>query len=174
MLLRTDRLLLRTAVVEDAVLMHLLWSERDPRVPVRRRIDDDGHPTVAELAEWIAQPEVRAEPGLLIVELALSGKAIGYCGLVPNSVDAGAEPELAFEFLQSVWGHGYATEAARAVIDVARDAGRARLWATVRDWNAASRRVLAKVGFIETGQVEMDPVHGDSILTTLDLGGADD
>lgn len=173
MVLRTERLLLRPAAVDDAALMHRLWSERDPRVPARRRIDADGHPTEAELAESIAHPGAVADPGLLVVDL-LPGEAVGYCGLVPNSVDAGAEPELAFEFLRSVWGHGYATEAARAVIGFARDAGRVRLWATVRDWNAASRRVLAKVGFVETGRVEADPVHGDSILTALDLGRTGD
>ena len=45
------------------------------------------------------------------------------------------------------------------------EAGYGRLWAGVREWNAASRRVLAKLGFRETGGVERDAVHGDSLLT---------
>lgn len=39
------------------------------------------------------------------------------------------------------------------------------MWATVREWNAASRRVLDKLGFRETGHVDVDTVHGDSLLT---------
>jgi ribosomal-protein-alanine N-acetyltransferase len=34
------------------------------------------------------------------------------------------------------------------------EAGYGRLWAGVRDWNVASRRVLGKLGFRETGRVE--------------------
>ena len=47
----------------------------------------------------------------------------------------------------------------------ASEAGYPRLWASVRDWNTASRRVLEKLGFRETGRDEPDPVHGDSLLT---------
>jgi RimJ/RimL family protein N-acetyltransferase len=54
-------------------------------------------------------------------------------------------------------------------VDVARTTGYRRLWATVRDWNTASRRVLAKLGFEETGRVEPDAVHGASVFTVLVL-----
>ncbi|WP_308455425.1 MULTISPECIES: GNAT family N-acetyltransferase [unclassified Streptomyces] len=36
---------------------------------------------------------------------------------------------------------------AKAVVDAATATGRTRLWATVRTWNAASFRVLEKLGF---------------------------
>ena len=42
-----------------------------------------------------------------------------------------------------------------------------RLWATVWDWNTASRRVLAKLGFAETGGKETRP--RDQLLTTRRL-----
>ncbi len=51
----------------------------------------------------------------------------------------------------------------------AGDAGYQRLWAAVRDWNAPSRRVLEKLGFRETGRVEPDAVHGDSLLTVREF-----
>lgn len=53
-----------------------------------------------------------------------------------------------------------------AVLDWVRSSGYRRLWATVRDWNTASRRVLAKVGFIETDRVEREEVYGDTLFTT--------
>lgn len=39
-----------------------------------------------------------------------------------------------------------------------------RMWATVRTWNPASRRVLAKLGFEDRGQIEVAAAHGDSLL----------
>jgi len=55
------------------------------------------------------------------------------------------------------------------VVAWASEAGYQRLWATVRDWNAASRRVLEKLGFRETEQVEPDAVYGDSLLTVREF-----
>ncbi|WP_235866035.1 GNAT family N-acetyltransferase [Serinibacter arcticus] len=54
--------------------------------------------------------------------------------------------ELAFELLRRVHGHGCATEAAPAVVSRAADLGHRRLRASVRVWNLASRRVLARSG----------------------------
>jgi RimJ/RimL family protein N-acetyltransferase len=79
------------------------------------------------------------------------------------------EPELALELLRAAHGCGYATEAGLAVVAWTSAAGYERLWATVREWNRASRRVLEKLGFRETGQVERDAVHGDSLLTVRAL-----
>lgn len=163
--LQTDRLRLRPRRVSDAAVQHRLWSERDPRVPPHRRLDADGRPTVHELEERIRTGGDGHPLGLLAVEVVATGEVIGYCGLVDASHGASDEPELAFELLREQWGRGYATEAGRAVVDWADDAGYRRLWATVRAWNSASRRVLAKLGFVETGRVDPDAVHGDSVFT---------
>lgn len=72
------------------------------------------------------------------------------------------------------WGRGYATEAGRAVIAIARDA--LRLPSLKASWfldNPASGRVLTKLGFRETGR-EMQPSlarGGDvpSAMVELDL-----
>lgn len=148
--------------------MHELWTERDPRVPPHRRIDADGHPTVSELAE-----SIRSNPptsiGLLAMELVRTGEVIGYCGLVDSGRAVPGEPELAFEVLQRQWDRGYATEASLAVMDWARSTGHKRLWATVWDWNTASRRVLTNLGFIETGRREVDPARGTTLFTVRQL-----
>ncbi len=167
-MLTTDRLLLRPWRVADAVVQHELWTERDPRVPPRRRIRADGYPTVADLEERIrfgVQPEGY---GLLAAERKDSGDVIGYCGLIENTHGPTDEPELAFELLRAAWGQGYATEASRAVMTWAQGSGFRRLWATVRDWNVASRRVLEKLEF-ETDRVEPDELYGDVLYTTREL-----
>ena len=166
-ILETDRLLLRPWRVAEAAVHRELWTERDPRVPPHRRIDADGHPTVAEIEDWI-----RAGPpssiGLPAVERKATQDVIGYCGLIDGR-GAEGEPELAFELLRRAWGQGYATEASLAVLEWARASGYERLWATVRDWNTASRRVLTKVGFTETERTEPDAVHGTTLFVTIRL-----
>ena len=46
------------------------------------------------------------------------------------------------------------------VPDRAKSSGYERLWATVREWSTASRRVLARVGFIETERQEVRTADG--------------
>ncbi|MFC6285044.1 GNAT family N-acetyltransferase [Nocardioides sp. GCM10027113] len=164
--IETERLLLRPRQVADAAVLRELWTERDPRVPQHRRVDADGRPTVADLEESIRSADGSS---LLTVERRSTRDAIGYCGLVDSGRGADGEPELAFELLRRVWGQGYATEASLAVLDWARSSGHERLWATVWDWNSASLRVLAKLGFEETKQWKVDEFHGTTLLTALDL-----
>jgi ribosomal-protein-alanine N-acetyltransferase len=168
LVLETDRLLLRPWRVAEAAVQRELWTERDPRVPPHRRVDADGHPTVAELEESIRTDQMWSI-GLLAVERKAGRDVIGYCGLVDSGRGANGEPELAFELLRRVWSQGYATEASSAVLDWARSFGYERLWATVWEWNTASRRVLAKLGFTETARKEVDAVHGTTLFTTRRL-----
>ena len=73
----TRRLLLRPWRPEEAAVLRELWTERVPRVPPRRRIDAEGHPTLAELEE-----SIRAHPpstlGLLALERKDAHDVIGY------------------------------------------------------------------------------------------------
>lgn len=170
--LETPRLRLRRWIISDAAFHRRLWSERDPRVPARRRLSPDGHPTLAELEDAIRRGTGDPPPGLLVAERRQDGTPIGYCGLVPSSLGRTDEPELAYEFLQEVWQHGYATETARAILDHAAESGYRHLTATVRSWNSASFRVLEKLGFSDTGERELDPVHGDSLLWRVSLGAS--
>jgi ribosomal-protein-alanine N-acetyltransferase len=166
--LETDRLLLRPWRVAEAVVQRELWTERDPRVPPHRRIDADGHPTVAELEDSIRTNQP-SSIGLLAIERKAARDVIGYCGLIDGGRGPDGEPELAFELLRRVWRQGYATEASLAVLDWARSSGYERLWATVWEWNSASRRVLAKVGFTETERKEVDALRGTTLFTTIRL-----
>ena len=73
--------------------------------------------------------------------------------MAPSSAPAAsncakAKPELGYWFGTHYWGQGYATEAARAVIDHAFGAlGCEELQSGARISNPASRRVLEKCGF---------------------------
>jgi ribosomal-protein-alanine N-acetyltransferase len=162
--LETDRLVLRPSGVADAAVYRQLWTERDPRVPPRRRISSEGRPTVEDIAAQMRAEHQEPGPRLLAVERKGTADVIGYCGLIVDGNGSPDEPELAYELLRAAHGCGYATEAGRAVVSWADGAGCRRLWAGVWDWNVASRRVLEKLGFRETGRVEPASVYGHSLL----------
>lgn len=167
--LDTERLVLRPQRPGDAAVFRQLWVERDPRVPPHRRLDAQGRPTVADIADRIraAQPESPSQ--MLAIERRDTGEVIGYCGLAFGGNAPPGEPELAYELLRAQQGRGHATEAARAVADWVADSGCPRLWAGVWDWNVASRRVLHKLGFVESGRAEPDSVHGTNLLTVREF-----
>ena len=167
--LETDRLILRRRRADEAAIYRQLWTERDPRVPPHRHISAEGRPTVAEIAAQIRAEDEAAGPGLLAVQRKAAGDVIGYCGFVDHGSGAANEPELAYELLRAAHGFGFATEAGRAVVAWAEASGYRRLWAGVRDWNVASRRVLTKLGFRETGNVEPSAAYGDSLLTVREF-----
>lgn len=163
--LETERLLLRPWKVEEAEIQRELWLERDPRVPPHRRIDRLGRPTLKDFRDAIRTHRTTALQ-LLAMETKRTGTVVGYCGFTDSGRDP-REPELAYELLARYRGVGYATESARAVLDWGRQRGLERVWASVWDWNAASLRVLEKLGFTEYER-ESGP-RGVNLITTLEL-----
>lgn len=168
--LETERLRLRVWEPSDAEDYRGLWAERDPRAA--RRIDEDGRPTVEDIRGWLVKNPLAAEPGLGLLPIVRrnEGDLIGYCGVTVGRASF-EEPEIAYELAQRAHGFGYATEAARAVLDAAAATGRQRLWATVWDWNTASLRVLEKLGFYDSGRATEDPQRGTTIWMTRELEG---
>jgi RimJ/RimL family protein N-acetyltransferase len=99
------------------------------------------------------------------VERRIDHTFIGRCGLRPDDVDR--ETELAYAFVRDAWGQGFATEAARAVVEWATGMGLTRLGACALNENVASQHVLKKVGMRLTGR-RANP-QGDLVLYELDI-----
>ncbi len=161
--IQTERLDLRLRDERDAAWYRELIGERGEDMP-----------TLEEATERLARfRDITTGTGIgaLAISRRAEGDVIGYCALVVGrcSLD---EPELAYELLRRFHGHGYATEAAQALVDAAAATGRHRLWSTVRPWNAASLRVLDKIGF-RRDHITTDE-HGDVIYLVRDLQGAYD
>lgn len=84
--------------------------------------------------------------GLWIVE-TLDGEFLGDCGLTWQRVNDRTELEVGYHIRSDRQGLGYATEAAAACRDLARDEiGAERLVAIIHPHNDASRRVAEKLG----------------------------
>ena len=158
--LETERLRLQPWDESDAEDLCALYSER---------ADVTRTTTVERAREVIAEGLVRTATtrlAVLPIRRRHEGDFIGYCGLIVGRATAD-EPEIAYELLKRAHGHGYATEAARAVLDAAIATRRKRLWSTVRTWNAPSFRVLEKIGF-ERDHVSADD-GGDLVWLTRSL-----
>jgi RimJ/RimL family protein N-acetyltransferase len=84
------------------------------------------------------------------------GEFVGVVGL--HFAD-GQAPELGYWLGEPYWGHGYATEAAQAVVEAARAAGETALRSRALKDNAGSRNVLRKAGFTETHEA-IDMIGG--------------
>ncbi|MDK1359894.1 GNAT family N-acetyltransferase [Arthrobacter sp. zg-Y1219] len=102
-----------------------------------------------EALGWIAWNEKNYTEhghGLWIVE-SLAGTFLGDCGLTWQDVNGRTELEVGYHMRVDVQGRGYATEAAAACRDHARDELRVQeLVAIIHPDNAASRRVAEKIG----------------------------
>jgi RimJ/RimL family protein N-acetyltransferase len=157
--LQTERLRLGPWHDDDLEAYAALVGERDRQPDAALR---GARPSLDELPETIRrQQSALADTGITLLVIRRDAAFAGYCGLTQGRATL-AEPELAYELLRRYHGKGYATEAARAVVDAAAATGRRRLWATVRPWNQASLRVLDKIGFAPTSRVTHDDL--DDVL----------
>ena len=149
-LLRTDRLRLRpwTTGPDDLARLSDLYSREE----VCRWIG--GRPTVppAELVERWATVHARdPRHGAWAIERP-DGVAAGTVLFkpLPNGV---GEIEVGWHLHPDSWGHGYATEAACAVIDRGFRAGVPEVYAVVRPGNDPSVAVCRRLGMEPLGRI---------------------
>jgi ribosomal-protein-alanine N-acetyltransferase len=159
--IRTPRLLLREFMEDDWQSIHryrsdehyqrfypdMLANEIEIRAFVQRMID-------ARLQE----PRLNYQ---LVIVLPESGELIGNAGIRQRSLGQ-REPEarqadIGYELDPQFWGHGYATEAAGAVLRFGfEQLGVHRTWASCLAENTASAQVLEKLGMQREGRLRED------------------
>ena len=152
--IKTERLILREFQTSDwpAVLAYQSdprylrfyeWTERTPEA-VQQFIE-----------KYFVGPQ-RAQPRIkfqLAAVLQSNQQLIGNCGIRMNTADA-REGDIGYEFAPDHWGHGYATEAARAMVKFGfteLKLHRISSWC-IAD-NIASARVLEKLGMQAEGRL---------------------
>ena len=82
-----------------------------------------------------------------------SDRLIGQAGLIKSELNGAEIIEIGYIFDDSVWGQGYAVEAARACVYLAfHRFGIEKLYATIRPENEASVKVAVKLGMKKVGQ----------------------
>ena len=142
--LQTRRLTLRGLRPEDAAAMVPLANDRR----IAENTAQIPHPyRLADAESFIVSAQAKGDANFLIA--LADATMIGVCGI---AMGEGPAPELGYWLGLSYWGQGFATEAARAVIDYAfADLKLESIQAGARVTNPASRRVLEKCGFQWTG-----------------------
>ena len=159
---RTERLLLRRARSGDLEAMHRILSNPD----AMRFWSTLPHDRLPQTEEWL-RSMIEAPSGEsddFIVEL--DGAVVGKLG-------AWKLPEIGYLLDPAAWGRGYAYEALTAFIEHRRVRGSTELTADTDPRNSASRRLLVKCGFQETGHAARTWLIGgqwcDSIYYRLEL-----
>jgi RimJ/RimL family protein N-acetyltransferase len=111
--------------------------------------------------KFIATCREIAEAGTgtrLAVDRVPDGTFIGWCSLTRWNPDF-RSASMGYCFDDAAWGHGYATEAARALLQWGFDTLEMnRVQAETDTRNAASARVLEKLGFVREGTLREDCV----------------
>ncbi|EKE68108.1 GNAT family N-acetyltransferase [Gallaecimonas xiamenensis] len=90
--------------------------------------------------------------GLYLVSLK-DGTPIGLCGLLKR--DYLDHPDIGYALHSGHWGQGYAREAARAVLDLARQKGLGTLLAITLPQNQPSCALLETLGFSLDGLTQV-------------------
>ena len=158
---RTDRLRLRPFTGADADALFALQSN----ATVLRYWDAPPWTDHARAERFIAACEHMAEEGSgarLAMDRLSDEVFIGWCSLTRWNSDH-RSASMGYCLNEAAWGHGYATEAGRALLDWAFDTlDLNRVQAETDTRNVASARVLEKLGFLREGTLREDcVVNGD-------------
>jgi ribosomal-protein-alanine N-acetyltransferase len=159
--LTTPRLHIRLLREDDADALYRIYG--DPEA--MRFVGSTGkartrEPTGKSLVQFIADRE-RHGFGLWATELRGPGEMVGMCGLIPVE-DTGPDVEVVYVLEQPAWGHGYATEMARACLEAGFGSFRLeRIIALAYPENGPSIRVMQKAGMQPAGTMH---AHGHDLV----------
>lgn len=144
--------MLRPAAPGDEAALVAGLGDRE----VQRWLETVPHPYTEENArEWIARSARERDAGFMqdfAITLADGGALVGGIAFTPSRVEPTAE--IGYWIARPHWGKGYGGEALARVVRHATEecAPRfERLRARVDRDNTASRRMLARAGFVEQG-----------------------
>lgn len=146
--IETNRLVLRKPTPADAEAVFSRYAS-DAEVTKlvsfpRHRSVEDTHAFLAfSDAEWQKWPA-----GPYLIESRADQQLLGGTGL---SFETPTVAATGYVLARDAWGHGYATEALHAMVELARDLGVRRLYALCHPANPASARVLQKCGLTGEG-----------------------
>jgi ribosomal-protein-alanine N-acetyltransferase len=154
MILATERLALRKLALADAEFIIALVN--DPAW--LRNIGDRNVHCIADAERYLTNGPMslyeKLGVGLWAVVLRETSQCIGMCGLIKR--DALEDFDLGFAFLPVYRGQGYAMESASGVLRYAQEVMRLpRLAAIVNRENEPSIRLLQKLGFMLTGELQL-------------------
>jgi len=160
-LFTTDRLVVEPLTLADDAFIVALLTDPD----WLRYIGDRGVRTTDDARRYLETGPMASYAahgfGLYRVARRDTGVPIGICGLLRRATLP--DVDIGFAFLPDYRAQGYAFEAASATLSFARDTlGLERIVAIVSPENAASIRLLLKLGMVQEGKVRLSD-DGDAV-----------
>jgi len=146
--IQTDRLLLRRPLVSDADMVFARYAA-DPAVT--RFLGWRTHRSVGDTQLFLACCDAewrQSGVGPYLIQSRENGELLGSAGLRLVTPQQAA---IGYLLARDAWGRGYATEALRALRDLAMYLGVLRLSALCHPEHRASCRVMEKCGFTREG-----------------------
>ena len=145
---------LRPITAGDAAAVRELLA--DPAVATwLRRAGDDGPFTLADCETIVARGVAHWAAHGFGRSLAWErDRCIGWSLIQHTIADGRGEVEIGWTVARDHWGQGVGTELGRCALDEAAARQLRRVVAFTRRDNAASRRVMEKLGLIHTGEFE--------------------
>jgi RimJ/RimL family protein N-acetyltransferase len=155
----TERLSIRTLVDSDAEFYLALLQDPGYKTNIGDRQVETTDDALASMRERVYSGYEANGFGMYLVELKTGGPPVGMAGLVSREFLDFAD--LGYAFLPAGRGQGLATEASVGILEHARrDLGLSCVAAITAPDNQASIRVLERLGFHPSGEVQF-PDDGD-------------
>ena len=152
---QSSRIFLRPFSLDDAATVQLLAGEYE----IADTTLSIPHPYEDGMAEhWISGHDERFQTGTNVVFAIVEKKSLQLIGAVSLTVEKDAhKAELGYWTGKPYWNQGYATEAAKSIIDYGFKHLRLnRIAARHFVRNPASGRVMQKVGMVQEGRLRKD------------------
>jgi len=157
----TDRDGLMQFVREPEQLRYMLFSMRTPG-------DADAF---IDLAKRTASDANRLEYYMAVDLKADSDRRFIGCVSLMGDRESPSEAELGYFYHREVWGRGVAVEAARLLVDFGfRRLGLHRVWGKCHTENAASARVMERIGMVREGTLREHAWMGDHYRSSYVYG----
>ena len=165
--IETERLLLRPLMVTDAEeVFQWVSDERVSKYMVYHT-----YQSVQEVVEWLRGVEADMTEYHFAFVRKTDGKLIGSGSIGPDAKGNGFWG-FGYNLRYDCWGHGYATEAAKAMINYAHENLGVRKFASSHaEPNTASGNVMKKCGLHFTGYGEFQKLDGKCRMCSVEYEG---
>lgn len=170
-IIETDRLVLRPPAENDRARFVELFTDETFTAfsdgvhdPASANVRFDGMLALIEAVPYAKQPIIERTSGVIV----------GYTGVATASIDGVDRLEWGWRLAAEARGLGYATEAAKALLDLADARDDGEMLCIIAPENRASRRVADKVGFRWWRQLDWNGDPGDPVdllVRSIGAGG---
>lgn len=144
--IETERLILRPFTPNDLHDFSLICADPEVMRFIGLGKTLDKETVEQQMMSWIASYQEHGF-GLLAVTLKDTKRLIGFCGLLPQTVDGKSYLELGYRLERDSWNKGIATEAAKSIKNDARQRLKIPyLISIIHFENFASKNVAQKIG----------------------------